>query len=602
MNKALCFFQVILFFCFPIISEGKTRIVIKSNENIQYQLQFENASYVVRNTIDLQGESVLIPEGSDLIFKRKGSIHNGEIIGQGTTFKGKVKLYCTLSGTFLNEVIPVSWLCVSDRTLLSKQISSIFNLNRPCVVKLDNDITMDGTLNNVEYIALSGKKRISNSCRYKVSGDVFLHGVLFDGFESYRELFLDLREIADAVTIDISGICFDGCWNTSRFLYCPYKKIEKASTINISSCYFSKVKNYIIQFRPLCKGSIRDNRFENIGTDEFSNVIGINLGDSSDDEDRLCANGFEITNNIFKDFKVPYNDTDDGREAHAILIYGYNNIIRRNHVINFYSSQMPNGDPGRDCEGIYIKGGNNSIEDNYLDNCVGTTPDGAITAKSNRANNRIVGNTIKHKFGIGIQCYTSNSIIEDNRLFSEQNAEAGIAMARNTGSTIRNNVFTAGSGKEYHSAIAMVNCEGISIIGNHFNNTSCILTTYKSRGKIKFDSNEINLSGLIYGTNTYYTAPFELHDDTAEFVIMNNSIKATGVRSSQLIEAPESFMGSVQLIENSLHIEDSKELQSEITYLVRNVKTLTSLQNKELSKNKKIRSVSNLNNKLTLEK
>ena len=595
MNKALCILYVILFFFLPIISEGKNRVVIKPNQDIQLQLQFENTSYVVKNAIDLQGESVIIPEGSDLVFKRKGSIHNGLIIGQETTFKGKVKLYCTLSGTFLNDVIPVSWLCVYDRTLLSKQISSIFNLNRHCVVKLDKDITMDGTLKIVEYIALSGKKRISNSCRYKVSGDVLLHGVSFDGFESYRELFLDLREITDAVTIDISGICFDGCWNTSRFLYCPYKKIEEPSTINITSSYFSQVKNYVIQFRPLCKGNIRGNRFENIGTDEFSNVIGLNLGDSSDDEDRLSAKGFEISSNIFKDFKVPYNDKDDGREAHAILIYGYNNTIRGNHVINFYSSQMPNGDPGRDCEGIYLKGGNNSIEDNYLDNCVGTTSDGAITAKSNRENNRIVGNTIRHKFGIGIQCYTSNSIIEDNRLFSEQNAEAGIAMARNSGSTIRNNEFYAGGGKEFHSAIALVNCEGISIIGNHFNNTSCILTTYKSRGKITFDGNEINLNELIYGTNTYHSSPFEFHDDTAEYLMNKNFFTMKGVRTSQLVEAPEGFKGRVILKDNELHIEDSGDVQSSITYLVRNVKSLTAEQNKERSKVKRIGKVSNLN-------
>ena len=596
MIKALRLLQIILFLFVFIFAEGKNKVVLNSNRDIQQQLAAANTTYLVKRTINLHGKTVSIPESSVVEFSRKGKIVNGVIIGNNTLLKGNVQFSTEMVGTFCNDEVPVSWLCVSDRTLLSRQIASIFNLDKPCVVKLDKDIIMDGSRKEVNYVSVSGKKRIENSCRYKVEGNVSLHGVSFTGFESFGELFLDLRAIPQAVTIDISDIHFDGCWNTSRFLYCPYKKIEDLSTINISSSTFTRVKNYVIQFRPLCTGIIHNNRFEEVGTDEFSNVIGLNLGDSSDDEDRLCANGFEISKNVFKDFRVPYNDKDYGREAHAILIYGYRNKIRENQIINFYSTQTANGDPGRDCEGIYLKGGDNVVENNYLGDCVGSTPDGAITAKSNRSNNRIAGNTIRHKFGIGIQCYTPNSVIENNKVISGQNAKAGLEMARNFGSTIRNNEFEAASGKEYHSAVALVSCEGISITGNQFNNTSCILTTYKSMGKITFDNNEVNLSGMIYGTNTYYTSPFELHDDTAEYVMNNNSFTMKGVRTSQLVKAPEGFKGRVLLKANELHLEDSNEVQSSMTYLVRNVKSLTVEQNTDRSKKKRISKVSNMNN------
>lgn len=109
-----------------------------------------------------------------------------------------------------------------------------------------------------------------------------------------------------------------------------------------------------------------------------------------------------------------------------------------------------------------------------------------------------------------------------------------------------------------------------------------------------FESNEVNLSGMVYGINTYYTAPIQLHDDTAEYVINNNTFTITGVRASQLIEAKDSFDGNVMLRENVIDLEDDKETQSAMTYLVRNVKSLKAEKNDERSKVKKIGRVSNL--------
>ena len=576
--------------------EGAKRIVLKSGENFERLEHKENAIIIINREIDLNGGTFIAPMNSTLKFKKKGLIKNGTLQGNNTTLCGKVKLHCGFAGTFTNEEIPASWLQISDSVLLTKQIASLFNLSKVCSVRMDKDIVLDGSIQRVAYVSIEGKYWIKNSCVFRANGNIRLKDVTFSGFEKYRELFIDLRDISGPVNIDIEDVNFDGNWNISRFIYCPYQDFEYPSNILVYNSYFTRLKNFIVQFRPSCTGRIINNKIYNIGTNEKSNVIGFHLGDSDDEVKRLCAKSFAISNNVFKDFIVPYNNDDDGREAHAVLLYGHDNIVRDNKVINFFSQELGNSCTGCDSEGIYLKGGNNTVINNYLENCIGGPPDGAVTIKSTYGNNRIIGNIIKHKYGLGIQCCSPNSIIEQNTIYSEHEAEAGIAMLSNTGSTVRNNKLSATSGKDYHSAIALVNCDNVSIRGNQFSNTSCIFTTYTCRGQIIFDGNEVDLNGLIYGSNTYYTAPFELHDDTADYIMNNNSFKLKGVRASQLIEAPEKFKGSVILKSNSLHFEDSDEIQSKIIYMVRNVKSLTVEQNVETTKVKRIDKVSNLSN------
>lgn len=597
MSKVTNWLLILYLLLIPLCTEWKSKVVLNPNSDIQQLLHKANTTYVIKKTIDLRGETITIPENSVITFKRSASIQNGCIKGDNTTLNGRVKLACELSGTFTNKEIPVSWLCVSDRKLLAQQIASIFNLMQTCIVVLDMDVTLDGSHKNVDYVAFSGNRIINNCCNYKVQGDVKIHGVTFQDFKTNNELFINLQGITRPVSIDISDIRFDGNWNISRFIYCPYIKLDGLSTIKVCSSEFTRVKNFVIQFRSPCTGLLYNNKIEDIGTDRFSNVIGFHLGDTSKDAERYCARGFEITNNVFKDFKVPYNDKDDGREVHAILIYGHKNVVKENRVINFYTSQEGTNDIGRDSEGIYLKGEYNIVADNYLENCVGSGPDGAITIKSSYTNNRIVGNTVKHRYGIGMQCYTPNSIIENNKVYSEQYAVAGMSMVFNTGSTIKNNEFFAVRGKEYHAAIALTRCERITITDNWFNNTSGVLTTYKSKGQIRFEENEVNLREMDYGTNTYYSSPFELHDDTAEFVMNNNSFTMKGVRTLQLVEAHEGFSGRVILSNNEIYLKDGDRVQSAITYLVRNVKALTVNQNIELPNGKKISRVSNLDEK-----
>lgn len=592
---------ILSFMLFPLPPfvhvEGKNRIVLRNRDDIKHLAIDENTTYIIKDIIDLSGDTFIVPKGAELFFKRNGVLKNGAIRGDNTRLRGKVKLHCILEGSFFNEEIPVSWLNYNDRESLANQVTSIFNLASPCVLYVDKEISMDGSVREVAYVAMEGNKKIRNSCRYRSHGNIYLKGVSFVDFENYRELFLDLVNITEPVTLEIDNIIFDGCWNVSRFIYCPYKEFNSQCKLDITYSSFSRINNYVIQFRPACTGRINYNLFENIGTDKMSNVIGLHLGDSDEQENKFSAESFYILNNKFKDFKVPFSDNHHEREAHAILLYGHNNIVKGNFVTNFYSPQTGCDETGYDSEGVYLKGGNNVVEGNTLLNCIGSSPDGAITIKSDYDNNTIRGNSIVHNYGIGIQCYTPNSRIERNIISSSYMAEAAIALLANHSTIIsENSISLENDSRFYHAAIELIRSNDIFVTGNTFNETSGLLCTYTCDGVIFFNNNRIALSDKIYGANTYYTAPVAFHNDCATFSFDGNTINLKSINSSQFIEAPDGFKGKLVFNNNVITVDNELEDKSFITYLVRNVDDIRIEGNTINDTKNKIRILSNRHN------
>lgn len=64
----------------------------------------KNAIYVIRNTIDLKGASVVIPQGCTLKFEG-GVLKNGNITYNGTFIEGNYKIYCICNGTVSNDIV-----------------------------------------------------------------------------------------------------------------------------------------------------------------------------------------------------------------------------------------------------------------------------------------------------------------------------------------------------------------------------------------------------------------------------------------------------------------------------------------------------------------
>ena len=596
MAKILNIGFLIFIVFFNSLTATAKHVILNSNNSIDSQMVQAGVTYVVLDTIDLKESAVFVPSNSTIKFKKHGLIRNGILHFNNTYLKGPIRLDCKFDGSIKNEEIAVSSFNIDNPVALTSQIESVFNLETNCKIVVDKDVTLDGSIREVRFVALEGKKSIRNSCCYRVEGNINIQYVSFKDFVKHKEVFLDCSKKKKAFTVTINNILFDGSHNIDRFLFCPYIENLDATPLRIENSRFTKVNNFIVCYRSDCSGLISNNKIYSIGTSDYSSVCAFLLGCS---DEKYNANKFIIDHNIIDDVLVPYSKEHNGREAHIFLLYGHYNFIRYNLLSNMHVEQGPWTDTGLDSEGIYIKGGNNVIEGNSLDNCIGSSPDGSITLKTSFDNNRVTNNVIKHSYGVAIQCYTPKSIIAKNKIISTHKAEEGIAMLNNSNSLIVANEFQSIDDKgDFHAAIALSRCEGISIKMNTFLNTSGVITTYKCKGKILFENNGIGIKNKVYGENTYYTAPFEIHDDTALFILKGNKLEGCGLRASQLIEAPREFKGALVCDNNTIDIEDSESVKSYINYMVRNISNLTFKNNIELSSKAIIERASNLQNTL----
>lgn len=564
-------------------------VVLNPDCSLQPQLRQEGITYQVSSTIDLKGSTLAFPSNCVVEFSKRGIITNGTIILDETELKGKIRLDCLIKGTIKNEELKISSFNTSDPRALTRQLASVFNLKKPCHIVVDKDIELDGGISEVAYISLSGKKVIRNSCSFKIKGDIKLNDVSFKDFKNYVEVFLDYSKLERVSSIEINNVRFDGSNKIDRFLYCPYIRNHPTIIIQVEQSQFSHINNYVVCFRSNCTGTIKDNLVSEIGTSRLSNVCGFHLG-ASDLDYNACK--FVIEGNYFHDFLVPYSNVHDSREAHAILLYGHNSVVKNNRVSDFHTEIGHGSDTGMDSEGIYIKGGDNLVEYNVLENCIGSSPDGAITFKSTFPGNVIRNNTIIHNYGIGIQCYTPESRIEHNLIKSSGEAEACIALLSNRNTVITGNtLILEDDSKVFHAAVELTRSRDIEIYYNSFEKSGSVLCTYDCTGTILFKDNEISLIGKVFGANTYYTAPFALHNDSAIYRINDNQINVKRTRASQLIEASSSFLGTVSFEGNTILFDKTKEDNSIFSYLFRNVDVLKVGKN-QLNKKEAIGKVS----------
>ena len=560
---------------------GKS-ITVKNNRPFQNQFTESNATYVVKSCIDLDGSTLTVPDGSTLKFKRNGSICNGEVHLSNTLLKGTIHLYCKVVGSTRNEEILISCLDDGDGRLLEKRLESILNLENACEIILDKDVILSGGQLSVKRLLLRGNHRICNSPSFKVSGDVIIDKVAFAEFRNKKELFIDLSGQLKPSRISLQSVIFDCGNNIDRVIYKPVKQASLCS-ISIDNCVFQRINNYAVQFQSDCTGQISNCTIRDHGTNNWGHVICFHLGNN----DSYNATKLTIKNNRFSDIQVPYSKNAESREAHAILIFGHENTISDNIVSHLFSTDNPEGDPGKDSEGIYLKGRKNMVVNNELIDCVGSGPDGAITIKSIFADNKIAGNRIQHRFGIGIQCYTPNSRIENNQIESCHKAEAAIALCNNKSSVIDNNslMLKEENRKSHKAAIELMSCGDITVKNNTSDSPSFV-TAYSNTGNIVFETNHLTIKDKTFGTNTYYSSPIELHSDGANYIFVGNIIDLKNVKTSQLIEADSKFKGKVQFDENVINVLDTETEETTIHYLVRNISSVTKKGNQILHKKK----------------
>ena len=117
--------SILFFFCGNYLNAAET------NNNPFSVLK---KTYTIKSTIDLKGQTVTIPSGSTVVFKKKGQIINGTIKGENAAVKAdKHQIFdrVVLSGTFSAKMAYSEWFGAKDDCVLdenNKYVSGTNNL------------------------------------------------------------------------------------------------------------------------------------------------------------------------------------------------------------------------------------------------------------------------------------------------------------------------------------------------------------------------------------------------------------------------------------------------------------------------------------------
>jgi hypothetical protein len=497
---------------------------------LQSQFLFEKKKYIINDTIDLKGSVLKIPNDATLFFTRKGELTNGTIEGCNTIIKGMPSFEGVhLNGSFQTNIFYTSW-CSSQS--MSDYIEDVMNIGGETTVVVDCDITLGDKKRFVDHLNLKSKNAtITNSDRYYITrGGCELENLKFrwnkvpekEPKDNYRSvvIYSDICAKDTTLVISLNKVDADGGGYCSVFMRQGISGQEsQLTTINIiQGCQFS---HFTMGGIWTCggTGSVINTHFVNIGYDQTNikkGVTALRLGQSNL-TDRQRALGYVVEKCLFQNIIAPYNDVNDGRGLHGLLVYG-DSVQVRNNQFKFLSTCFCElKDAGMDSEILYFKGSGNIIEDNYFEDGAGSTSDAVLTLKSADSednvvrNNRFLTTVTNCKF-----VYVAGKSVEiEGNEFRNTNTVSGEAIAyaiylghRNENSVneeaiISNNTFSFHSMSNY-MAIYANRWGSLYVEKNIINNSQRFLKCNNREGELIVKNNVINVNRLRANTSNAF--------------------------------------------------------------------------------------------------
>jgi hypothetical protein len=535
-------------------NQGKT-ICINTRAPIEEQFNEPNSFYLIKETIDLGGEMVIIPTNSKLKFEKKGSLLNGTIFGDETQITGCPRFDSVrLKGHFVNKDYYASWCSPQS---ISDFIEDVMNISGETAVIVDCDITLNNQKRSVNHLTLKGENTtILNSDRYTVTyGGTEISNLKFrwnqaplvEPKDNYFAVVIYSNLLLKDTTIvtRIENVDADGGGGCSYFMKQFKGSVEpKLRTENtVYNCSFSHfTRGAIITCGG--SGSVVNCQFRDIGYDKTESLLGVTalrLGYNNKTQKGLAI-GYKVKDCVFSNIVAPYNSQNDGRELHGLLAYGDSIEIRDNQFLTLSTSFEKATDTGMDSEMLYIKGSHNVIENNVFKDGAGSLSDGVVTLKVGTTegnivrNNRFFLNSTRGKF---IYLGGQNHIIEGNNFVStfsvpSEKTKYSIYLGyqeENEGResvVINDNTFSFMEEVNY-TAIYANRWGNLTLTNNEFNNPTKLLRCNKRQGVVTINNNIIRVDKIkeqfednfigIYGSELY---PAEINNN--EFFVTNSKI------------------------------------------------------------------------------
>ena len=484
------------------------RKVLSSDKTFAQQVTDANTIYEIRYDFDFGNTTVNMPANCILHFNG-GSIHNGTLNGNGTLLEncGVKSMGCSLTGTFVNDVIYASWLKASSASALTTLVTSIFNLTEVVTLFVDIDITLhSGTTASVKRVVIDGEYTITNCCAFNVDDYVYIKNVTINrNVERMLITHIGTANTSSSVTID--KVTFDGKNICKGLFEVMTSGSADSLRISVTNCELYNFTHYGIKCYKDCTANIKFNYLHDFGNSTANNnVLGISLGY----QDTYHSVNSTISNNTIENILCPYAAGNDLREAHGILVYGSNNEVSYNRVTNMYSNGESDN-AGTDTEGIYLKGDYNTISYNSLIDAVGedvevsgTTYacDGAITLKNSKRS-YIQNNFVQTKRGKAIVADVEYCVISNNTIISKADSNYGMYVYSGSlryGNIVKDNYLECADRTTGIDTIAcfLYKMENIVFSGNELRYYPTALYGSSTGATAKYEGNKFVFGGVHY--------------------------------------------------------------------------------------------------------
>lgn len=311
-----------LAFVFSLVGIQARSISIINKEQVNRLLKEENQTYRIRHTIDLDGDTLIIPDGCTLLFKR-GCFKHGTIILNQTTIVGRSKMFkdVKLQGSITNNEVYSKWFistsandnllidaikvaCNSSKNFVFNKgqytFSDYISLYGNCSLIADGKVDVVANVEDSKIFILAGNTTIGGKKPITWTGK--LQGLNFIAKKGVYDNFLGLYNVKD---VEVSDCSFD---MSAEGVNCANKIIG-----SVNNAYYSNPS----------KG-------ENIKI--LRNTIRVQS--TLDDRNNCECIGIENRNNVLIEGNHIFNTRDD------LGIHNSTNVVIRNNVVDAYDGRI----------------------------------------------------------------------------------------------------------------------------------------------------------------------------------------------------------------------------------------------------------------------
>ena len=266
------------------IGVGPQDVNLNVADITEYDALFSKSSrrIYVSHEIDLEGQTLSIPDNCELVFRKGGRISNGCIVGNNTRIKGSSKLFDHVSfkGTWIVPVISTEMFVDLDYVNSLQEVFALSDSSVKNTIKIlegdyfvstnkekidalrlksNTDLIIDGTIRLIPNTLQRSYILLVDKCsNVSISGNGTLIGDREEHLGNDGEWGMGIY-ISDSEEVTVNNISVYNCWGDC---ICVCKN---SKTVQIKGCNLERGRRQGISIIDVCEITISDCFIANIG-------------------------------------------------------------------------------------------------------------------------------------------------------------------------------------------------------------------------------------------------------------------------------------------------------------------------------------------------